>query len=58
RKILDAGYWWPSVFKDTWDYCRSCHACQKVGGLSKAVTAKLLTTLPTEPFMKWGLDFI
>ena len=58
RKILDAGYWWPSLHKDVFEYCRSCDECQRVGGLKKAVTGKLLTTLPTEPFMKWGLDFV
>ena len=28
------------------------------GGLPKIVTTKLITQLPAEPFMKWGLDFI
>ncbi len=27
RKILDAGYWWPTMYKDVHDYCRSCVAC-------------------------------
>ena len=21
RKVLDAGYWWPTLYKDTYDYC-------------------------------------
>ncbi len=28
RKILDAGYWWPTIYRDMHDYCRSCDACQ------------------------------
>ena len=28
------------------------------GGLTKSVSTKLLTQLPAEPFMKWGLDSI
>ena len=58
RKVLDAGYWWPTLYKDTYDYCQTCHECQKTRGLPKSVSTKLITTLPAEPFMKWGLDFV
>ncbi len=27
RKILDAGYWWPTLYKNVHDYYRSCDAC-------------------------------
>ena len=52
QKILDAEYWWPTLFRDTVDYCRACHGCQMTGGLPKTVTTKLITQLPAEPFMK------
>ena len=58
RKVLDAGYWWPMLYKDTYQYCQTCHECQKTGRLPKSVSTKLMTTLPAEPFMKWGLDFV
>ena len=58
RKVLDVGYWWPTLYKDTYKYCQTCHECQKTGGLPKSVSTKLISTLPTEPFMKWGLDFV
>ena len=58
RKVLDARYWWPTLYKDTNNYCQTCHECQKTGGLPKSVSTKLITTLPAEPFMKWGLDFV
>jgi len=29
RKTLDAGYWWPTMYKDVHDYCKSCDACQR-----------------------------
>ncbi len=28
EKILQAGYYWPTLFKDAHDYCRSCNVCQ------------------------------
>ena len=58
RKVLDAGYWWPMLYKDTYQYCQICHECKKTGGLPKSVSTKLITKLPAEPFMKWGLDFV
>jgi hypothetical protein len=27
EKILQAGYYWPTLFKDAHDYCRSCDVC-------------------------------
>ncbi len=29
KKMLDAGYWWPTMYKDVHDYFRSCNACQR-----------------------------
>jgi hypothetical protein len=34
RKILDVGYWWPTMYRDVHDYYRSCDACQRIGGLA------------------------
>ena len=58
RKVLDAGYWWPTLYKDTYKYCQTCHECQKTEELPKSVSTKLITTLSAEPFMKWGLVFV
>ena len=56
--MLDAGYWWPTLYKDTYQYCQTCHECQNTIILPELVSTKLITTLPAEPFMKWGLDFV
>ncbi len=58
RKILDAWYWWPTMYRDVHDYCKSCYACQRTGGLVIQSLAKLVTSFLEEPFMKWGLDFV
>ncbi len=59
EKIMDAGYWWwPTLFKDTHDFCKSYDRCQKIRGFKTKSLAKLVTTFPKEPFMKWGLVFI
>jgi len=31
HKVLYAGLWWPTVHKDSKDYCQHCDVCQRVG---------------------------
>jgi hypothetical protein len=58
KKILNVGYWWPMLFHDVFELCKSCDACQRTRGLVIQSFAKLVITLLEEPFMKWGLDFV
>jgi hypothetical protein len=58
KKILDDGYWWPTMYRDVHDYYRSCDACKRTRGLITQSLAKLVTSLLKDPFMKWGLDFV
>jgi hypothetical protein len=58
RKILDVEYWWPTMYINVHDYYKSCDACQITGRLETQSFAKLVTSLPEKPFMKWGLDFV
>jgi hypothetical protein len=46
------------MYRDMHEYYGSCDACQKIGGLAIQILQKLVTSLPEEPFMKWGLDFV
>jgi hypothetical protein len=46
------------MYRDMHDYCKSCDACQQIGGLATQSCAKLVTSLLDEPSMKWGLDFV
>jgi hypothetical protein len=43
KKILDVGYWWPTLLKDTHDFCKSCDSYQKIGGFKTKSLAKLVT---------------
>jgi hypothetical protein len=52
KKILGARYWWPKLFFDVSKFCKSCDACQRIGGLATQSLAKLVTILRKEPFMK------
>ncbi len=57
-KILDTKCWWPIMHKDVFQYCQDCDNYQRTGNLIHSNIAKLVTSLPTEPFMKWGLYFV
>jgi len=46
------------MYRDVHDYFKSCDACQKIRGLATQSLVKLVTSLPKEPFMKWGLHFV
>jgi hypothetical protein len=35
KKILDACYWLPTLFKDIHEFCRSYDNCQRTEGLKK-----------------------
>jgi len=52
KKILGARYWWPKLFFDDFKFCKSCDACQRIGGLATQSLAKLVTIVRKEPFMK------
>ncbi len=58
KQFLDVGYWYPTLFKDIHDFCKSCDNYQKIGRFKTKSLAKLVTILLEEPFMKWGLYFI
>ncbi|XP_057868756.2 uncharacterized protein LOC131075856 [Cryptomeria japonica] len=57
-KITQAGYFWPSMFKDTHNLVRGCKECQYYTGRSKKATMPLRPMSVEEPFAQWGLDFI
>jgi hypothetical protein len=48
-KILQCGFYWPTMFKDTYAFCKTCENCQKLGFISKhkEFLDNLLLTLRT-----------
>ncbi|OAE34230.1 hypothetical protein AXG93_1099s1090 [Marchantia polymorpha subsp. ruderalis] len=53
EKILAAGYYWPTMFKDSFDYCKRCEICQAFANRS-TVSGVLHPIPPLGPFKKWG----
>jgi hypothetical protein len=50
-KILQCGFYWPTMFKDTHVFCKACENCQKSGFISKHKESldNLLLTFRTYP---------
>jgi hypothetical protein len=48
-KILQCGFYWPNMFKDTHAFCKTCENCQKLGFIlkNKESLDNLLLTLGT-----------
>ena len=57
RKILQAGFVWPSLQRDVHHWCKTCKECQKSG--DRRLTYEPQTPiLSYGPFEKWGIDAI
>eukprot|EP00253_Pinus_taeda_P033692 PITA_33692 len=58
QKILRAGYFWPTIFKDCVTAVRSCHACQIFDSKTRRTPTPLQPVVAVGPFAKWGIDFM
>ncbi|GKF80114.1 reverse transcriptase domain-containing protein, partial [Tanacetum coccineum] len=58
RKVYEAGFYWPSIFKDAKDYVMKYDACQKSGNISSQNKMPQNNIQICEVFDVWGLDFM
>jgi hypothetical protein len=58
QKILRAGYFWPSIFKDCIEAVKKCHPCQVFTQKMCSHPAPLHPVITVGPFTKWGVDFM
>jgi hypothetical protein len=57
-KILQNGFYWPTMFKDSHAFCKTCENYQKLGSISKHHMMPLNPILVIEIFECWGIDFM
>ena len=58
QKILRAGSFWPTLFKDAHDYVIICNACQRYARNDLRMEMPQHVSLPLVPFEKWGIDYM
>ncbi|KAM2154965.1 hypothetical protein ACFX1Q_046718 [Malus domestica] len=57
-KVLQCGFYWPSIFKDAKTFCLTCDKCQRKGGISARDQIPQVSILNVEIFDVWGIDFM
>eukprot|EP00253_Pinus_taeda_P014627 PITA_14627 len=57
-KILQAGYYWPTLHQDVRRYISQCDRCQRMGKPTPRDEIPLQLQVTFEPFEKWGMDFV
>jgi hypothetical protein len=57
-KILQSGFYWPSIFRDAHAYCSACERCQKLRSIGRRNMMLLNLILIVELFYVWGIDFM
>ncbi|XP_013632903.1 PREDICTED: uncharacterized protein LOC106338484 [Brassica oleracea var. oleracea] len=57
-KVLQAGFWWPHMFKDTQDFVSRCDSCQMRGNITKRNEMPQNPIQEVEVFDVWGIDFM
>ena len=54
HKVLQSGFYWPTLFKDAKRFVLSCDECQRVGNISRR-KMPMNYSLVIEPFDRWDL---
>ena len=57
-KVLQSGFYWPSLFKDAYSFVVKCDRCQRTGNISRRHEMPLNNILEVEIFDVWGIDFM
>ena len=58
KKVMAAGYWWPTLYRDVKLYVQGCDPCQRSGRPTVATHWPLTPIIPLAPCEKWGIDFV
>ncbi|GJY52461.1 reverse transcriptase domain-containing protein [Tanacetum coccineum] len=58
KKVLDSGFYWPTIIKEAHTLVQLCEACQKTGNISKRDEMPLNNNQVCENFDIWGIDFM
>ncbi|GJU21847.1 reverse transcriptase domain-containing protein [Tanacetum coccineum] len=58
KKVLDSGFYWPTIIKEAHTLVCLCEACQKTGNISKHDEMSLNNIQVCEVFDIWGIDFM
>ena len=58
KRILRAGYYWPTMKKDVAQYVKKCPKCQYHSKLSHVPPFEMISIAGAWPFDLWGIDLV
>ncbi|GJZ60154.1 reverse transcriptase domain-containing protein, partial [Tanacetum coccineum] len=58
KKVFDAGFFWPTIYKDAHELVKNCDSCQRQGKISQRDEMPQNSIQVCEIFDVWGIDFI
>ncbi|CAN6704199.1 unnamed protein product [Malus baccata var. baccata] len=58
RKVLECGFYWPTIFKDARTFCIACDRCQRTGNIGPKDQMLQNPIFNVEIFDVWGIDFM
>ncbi|XP_070002149.1 uncharacterized protein [Nicotiana sylvestris] len=57
-KVLDAGFFCPTVFKDAHQWVKGCNECQQIGNISRRHEMPMNPFQEVEVFDVWEIDYV
>ena len=57
-KVLQSGFFWPTLFRDARTFVAACDKCQRTGNITKRNEMPLHSILEVDIFDVWGIDFM
>nr|GEX94048.1 reverse transcriptase domain-containing protein [Tanacetum cinerariifolium] len=58
KKVFDAGFFWPTIYRDAHAMIKSCNTCQRQGKISQKDEMPQNAIQVCEIFDVWGINFI
>ncbi|XP_016195081.1 uncharacterized protein LOC107636060 [Arachis ipaensis] len=58
QKVIRAGYFWPTVIRDSIQIVKNCDKCQRHANIHQAAPHQLSTISAERPFGTWGIDLV
>ncbi|GJT92366.1 reverse transcriptase domain-containing protein [Tanacetum coccineum] len=58
RKVFEACFYWPTLFKDAHNFVKSCDACQRAGNISRRDEMPQTILQVCEIFDVYGINFM
>nr|GEW57045.1 reverse transcriptase domain-containing protein [Tanacetum cinerariifolium] len=58
KKVFDACFFWPTIYKDAHEFVKNCDSCERQGKISQRDEMPQNSIQVCEIFNVWGIDFM